>query len=92
LNKNDISGASPGEANTSKAAFALSSFKGLSTSSNKLSGPSASGTVAKVEPANAKKTKKKKMPKVAKEKPKLTGMAYYLNKIENLYEDFMQVK
>jgi len=90
LNKNDIGGASPGGANTRKAAFALNNFKGLSTSSNNLAGPSASGIVAKVEPANIKK--KKKMPKVAKEKPKLTGMAYYLNKIENLYEDFMQVK
>lgn len=60
---------------------------------SKLSGPSL-GTdgIAKINPAAKKKDKSKKVKKEKPGKPKLTGLAYYWNKIENVYEGFMQVK
>ena len=67
----------------------MSPFITLNQSTHKLP-VSKKNSDAKIEPANIKKKKEKKLPKV--EKPKLTGLPYYLNKIENLYEKMMQIK
>ena len=63
----------------------MSPFKTLSQSSLKL--PISKTSDAKIEPANIKKKKLRKQPKV--EKPKITGLPYYLNKIDNAYEKIM---
>jgi len=51
--------------------------------------------IAKITPAANKETKKKKKDKEKKEKPgkpKLTGLAYYWNKMDNMFERVMQIK